>query len=345
MSAPAVRGCASRRGQRDRFAIVDVSRDNHRVHVRRPADCRRVSELRRDEPHRKRHVSLRVGRGTWRPQLGEHRCGAQRSAPRAKILRAVPTDAPLEVCIHVSRSDRSPVFFVAVAEERRPGSPKLPCDKPHQLTIRDDLPLSNAAFTAILEPRHAAGEIDVRFPQRGDTERAILSRVPLSADPAERLTDESQYGRRNHVGTQCRDRRRRMCVGLDRFPDAWQLLGELSDSMIFAKLAPLDRALVVAVLLSSARVEAPGLNGRSRRSSDVNVAPRRRNSQRDESRDCPPIGNDMPARIDVAKAGRLRTDSPNPSSHSTEKRKTHTRAGIAPNSRARYAARRAALPL
>src|SRR5690242_13589400 len=46
---PAVRSTATCARERDRFAFVEIPRDDHRVDVRFPADRRRVAELGRDE--------------------------------------------------------------------------------------------------------------------------------------------------------------------------------------------------------------------------------------------------------------------------------------------------------
>src|SRR5690348_11786620 len=73
MSLPAV-GCgAAGRRKRDRVALVDVARNDNRMDVRFSTDRRRVAELRGNEPHRQRHVSLGFALVAWRAQFGENR--------------------------------------------------------------------------------------------------------------------------------------------------------------------------------------------------------------------------------------------------------------------------------
>src|SRR5690242_11741144 len=55
-----VAGRAPGGGQCDRITLVDVACDHHRMHVGRPADRRRVAQLRRDEPHGHGDVAFRL---------------------------------------------------------------------------------------------------------------------------------------------------------------------------------------------------------------------------------------------------------------------------------------------
>src|SRR3569833_1522726 len=85
--------------------------------------------------------------------------------------------------------------------------------------------------------------------------------------------------------------------------------------MVFAQLASLDRTLVVAILLAPARIKAPGLNRRTRRRRDVDVAPRRRHAQRVDARERPFVANRALVCVDVSKSGSLRALAADPAGH------------------------------
>src|SRR5690348_12942898 len=108
MRLPSVRRMSSTAWKRNRFAVVQVARDDDRMDVRFSADGWRVAELRRDEPHGQRDVSFRFRRRLGRPELREYGCGSKRAAPCAKILRAVPADSMPQILVDVARRQQAP---------------------------------------------------------------------------------------------------------------------------------------------------------------------------------------------------------------------------------------------
>src|SRR3569623_817254 len=138
MTLPTIRRTPPRAWQGDGFALVEIPRDDHRVHVRLATDRWRVAELRRHEAHCERHIPLRLRRTLRRPKLGEHRRGAQRSSPRAKILRAVAADALLQIRVDVARRDDVPAFVAAISEQLRARRTELTSHELHELRIGHD---------------------------------------------------------------------------------------------------------------------------------------------------------------------------------------------------------------
>src|SRR5215471_9868963 len=69
--------------------------------------------------------------------------------------------------------------------------------------------------------------------------------------------------------------------------------------MVLPQLAELDSALVISILLSAARIEAPRLDHRARRARDVHVAPCRWNAKRLDAREHPSVANDTTVRIAI----------------------------------------------
>src|SRR4030095_8214280 len=104
---------------------------------------------------------------------------------------------------------------------------------------------------------------------------------------------------------------------MQRATDPRQLLGESSHAMVFAQLTLLDGAAMIAILLPSASVESPCLNGGARTGGDVHITPGRWNSQRLHPRERSPIAYRTTIRIDIWKSGALRSEPANP-------RRSHT---------------------
>lgn len=294
------------------------------MHVRFPTDRRRVAELRRHETHRERDVSFRLGRALRRTELGQHRRCAQRSTPRAKVFRAVVSDAPLEIRIHITCVQRVPSIVSQVPEERGSRRAELSLDESNQLAIREHLSLPDTSLSLVREARDPIRDVDVRLAQRRDAERSILALIPFAADATERLADHTQNRCRYRVRVERRGTHAGTSVGSQRSADSRQLLRQLSHAMVFAQLAPFDRALVVAVLLSTTRIDAPCLDRGAGRRGDVNVAPRWRNAQDVDAVQAPAIGHGPPPRVDVAKPRRLRAEPTKPRSHAGRNGKSHT---------------------
>jgi len=83
-----------------------------------------------------------------------------------------------------------------------------------------------------------------------------------------------------------------------------------TDSVVFAKLTTLDRALVIPILTPAPRIEAPRLDRGVRAARDVHVTPRWRNAKSRYPLDRRPIANDSSSVIDVCES-LLRRPSPN----------------------------------
>src|SRR5947209_20421576 len=90
---------SARAWERDRLPVINVARNNHRVHVRFPANRRRVPELSRHKSHRECDVAFRFRLALRRTEFGENGRGTQGSAPRPEVLRAVSTDATLQLLV------------------------------------------------------------------------------------------------------------------------------------------------------------------------------------------------------------------------------------------------------
>src|SRR5262245_4974501 len=151
MRAASVGGVSTRARQRNGFALVEIARDHHRMDVRLAANRRGVAELRGDEPHRERDVALRFALAAAWTELGENCRGAQRPAPRAKILRAEASNTPAEIVVHIARGDRVPCAVATIAKELRARRAQLSRDEANELAIRHDLSLPNASLPSITE--------------------------------------------------------------------------------------------------------------------------------------------------------------------------------------------------
>src|SRR6185312_5495 len=234
MRAPAVPRVPAPTRQRDRLALVEVPRHDHRMHVRRAADRRRVAQLRGDEAHRERDVSLRFA-GTFRwPELGEHGRRAQRAAPGAKVLRAVAADAPTEIVVHLARGERVPGAVALVTEEAPARRAQLAPHESYELGIVDDLALRNAPLARVLEIHGAVSDRHVGLLERGDAEGAILAQVALAADAAERLADQAKHGGRDRVAVERRGGGARPRILVQRAPKPRQLSRQLPHAIVLA---------------------------------------------------------------------------------------------------------------
>jgi len=317
---PRLRGARRRKG--DRLPVVEVAGDHHRVDVRRAADRRRVAELRRHEPHRKRDVPTRLGLRPRGPKLGEHRRRAQRRAPRAEVLGAVvPSPGPaLQVRVDVARAKRPPVGAALVREHARAGRAQLPRDETHERAIGDDLPLPDLSLPAVHQPGGAGAHANVRLAERRDAERAVLAQIALAAHAAERLADQAKHRRGDGVDVQRTRGGGGPRVVFHRAAQMRQFLRQLSHAVVLPQLAPLDGTGVVPVLLAPARVEPPRLNRRSRRPRDVHVAPGRRNAQRVDAHQRPPIADHAVVGVAILEPV-PRARAANPRDHGTAFRK------------------------
>ena len=74
----------------------------------------------------------------------------------------------------------------------------------------------------------------------------------------------------------------------------------MAQAVVFPELAPLDGALVIAVLLAATGIEPPRLDRRARRRGDMDVTPRRRYPQRVDPRERAFVANDAIVRVDYA---------------------------------------------
>ncbi len=198
-----------------------------------------------------------------RSQLGEHRRASQRAAPCAEVLRAVGADAAAHVRAHVVRREHAPAAVAAIAEQPRARRFELSRNELRELAIVHDLPLPHAALAAIREEREAVLYSHVRLAQRRDAERAVLAQVAFAAHAAERLADQAQYARGHGVRVEAVGARSGPRVVAQRATDARQFLGKLSHSVVLAQFASLHRAIVVAILLPSARIDPPRLDRRA----------------------------------------------------------------------------------
>src|SRR6185503_11737061 len=98
------------------------------MHVRLPADRGRVSQFGRHEAHRESDVPLRFSRRTSGTDLRKHGGGAQRPAPRTKVLGAVARAEPfVEIVVDIARRQVAPAAPAALeSKEACSGCTELP---------------------------------------------------------------------------------------------------------------------------------------------------------------------------------------------------------------------------
>jgi len=96
----------------------------------------------------------------------------------------------------------------------------------------------------------------VRLAQRREPERSVVALVALAADAKERLADESNGCRRHGLARQLGTAH----VSSDSPAHGGQIVAHPTHAVILAKLAALDRALMIAILAPPTSIEPPRLH-------------------------------------------------------------------------------------
>src|SRR6266850_8266436 len=98
----------------------------------------------------------------------------------------------------------------------------------------------------------------------------------------------------------------------------------MTHAVILAQLARHHGLVVIAILLPSARVEAPGLHQVSGVSCDVNVAPRRRDAELVDPGQRARVPHHTALRTRVPEAGLFRAETSDPTLRHTRQRGART---------------------
>src|SRR5688572_20744811 len=278
-----VGACGGGRLETDRLALRQIALDHRGMDVRRLADRRRVAEIGRHETNRGVHVARRLAGRARRPELGEHGREAQGGAPGAEVLCGIWKSRRLaQVLVDVAGGEIPPVSLrLLVSKDATSGGCEHRAHEARETAVHHHLPLLLPRLPTIGEGDRLAFHADVRLAQRGDAERAVLARVALSARPEAPALDELR-DRRGHARTIDRASAQ---VGREGAADAREIPAELAYAVVLAQLARFHRTLVVAVLLATACVDSPRLNGGGGAQRDVDFAPCRWNRERRDARE------------------------------------------------------------
>src|SRR6185503_9752588 len=184
----------------------------------------------------------RFSRRTSGTDLREHGVGAQRSAPRPKVLGAVARAEPfVEIVVDIARRQVAPAAPAALeSKETCSGCTELPLHEIGELTPDHHLPLSLVPLPHVRKNHAVALNLHVRLPQRRDAVGAILACVSLAPNTAETLADETQHCSGDRGARERASRGARLFA--QHAADARQRLRQLADLVILAQFTTFHRA-------------------------------------------------------------------------------------------------------
>ena len=296
-------GRLPRRARQDRLAVIEIAREDDRVHVRRATDRRRVPELRAHEPNREHDILLRLAIVGGCAQVGEDGGDAYGAAPCTEVLRRVAhARHAAHVVVHVALGEILPLRAVGVAKELRAGRLEHRAHDRREGAVDDDVLLLLVRLPLEVEGDRVLLDVHVALEQRRDAEGVVLARVALAADAEEALADEAHDGGGDAIAREllpARDLR------VERLADAREIAREAAHAIVLALLARGDGALVIAILLAPLHVEAPRLDRRARGRGDVHVAPGGRNLHRVDARELLRVAHRPALRMRVLEARAL----------------------------------------
>ena len=290
------------RGEANRLAVVEVARDDDRVHVRRATDRRRVPELRGDEPHRRRDVALRLRRR--RPPARARRARSRRAACRPTCGNPSRCNGtPSVSCryvVDVARGEVVPRALVAVAKEPRARRTRaVACTSRASSRFGDDLPLLDRRLPTYAKTARPSTISTCRL------RSVVMPNVPFSSayrspPTRKKLSLMRRTHGRGHARRACDSRA--AASRRTRRADAGSSFASCAHAVVLAELPALDRALVVAVLLAPLRVEAPRLDPARALAAMCTSRPRGRDAQRADALERARVAHERRPSRDVAEA-------------------------------------------
>src|SRR5258708_4003115 len=281
------------------------------MHVRRPANRRRITQFGRDESKHGRDIAPRFPIAQCRAELRKDWRSPQRAPPRAKVRRAeADVERRMQVPCDVARPEGGPAAVLRIAKETRAGRSQVARHEPREIAIGDDLALSNGPLADVREHGPSTLHAHMSLPQRRNAERPILLGISLTADTEEALADETHDRGRGSAPSAGR----RCGIRAHLFANGGQPLRELAHPVVFAQLSTLHGARVVAILLAALPIHPPRLHLVRGGRSDMDVGPARRNHERPDAPECTGVAHQAAVRPLIAKRS-LRARSTNPLSH------------------------------
>src|SRR6185437_15283963 len=254
------------------IAVIQISLDDDRMHVRFSADGRRVTELRGDQPDCGGDIPLRIAIRLRGANIRQHGRGAQRPAPCPEVLGAVRKAGKLlQVLVHFGGLDVAPFAILGlIAKQPAPRNLQQRLDEARKVAAHDSLAMPDRALADVVEDDPVAIDGDVRLPQRGETERPVLLRVPVVADAKEAVRKEPDDSSVDFLAREIVAPKIRQHSS----PNRGKIARHLSHAIVLPALTSLHRVGMIAILLAAANVEAPRLNRGPLTRGDVNVGPR-----------------------------------------------------------------------
>jgi hypothetical protein len=138
----------------------------------------------------------------------------------------------------------------------------------------------------------------VLIAHRRQSDRAVLLRVFLVADPDHRLLEQADDRGEHFFARQAALAE----VGAGALADLRQRLGEGEQPSVLHLVARVAPPRVIAVLLAAARVAPGRLHVAARIGADPDVGPRRRDRERVDALNLRAIGDGAAARVDIAES-------------------------------------------
>src|SRR5258708_10308069 len=152
------------------------------MHVRRPANRRRITQFGRDESKHGRDIAPRFPIAQCRAKLRKDWRSPQRAPPRAKVRRAeADVERRMQVRVDVARREVAPAAVLAIAKETRAGRSQVARHEPREIAIGDDLALSNGPLADVREHGPSTLHAHMSLPHRRNAVRSFLPVCPLTS--------------------------------------------------------------------------------------------------------------------------------------------------------------------